>query len=378
MLPQMAPMGGIEGQTGENQRLSPITPTDKIIVAAAGPVFSFGLAVALAILVWAVGRPVSAADMTTQVGYVFLDSPAARAGILPGDIITEVDGMPVSRFAATGDVGETINWNIATTPKDTIPIVVNRNSEFLVLNVSPEAPAREGMGRKYLKQIGVLPASIPMVARVLPGSPAAKSGISSGDVLLSVNGQPLYSVLQVRDVLDKQKDPEPLEFAIRRNGNITAINVLPVLAADGSRLGIEWDQRGETAIYHESPVEQVYGSVASVFKTVEALFTKKSGVTVSHLSGPVGILHVYYLLFESPGGWMLVLWFSVLLNVNLAIMNMLPLPVLDGGHIAMAIVEVLSGREIPYKAQKLMGTACAFILLGFMAYVTFYDVLDIL
>src|SRR5687767_14626232 len=98
-LPQMAPMEMLEGKTeASREELPPVSALDKIIVAFAGPLFSFGLAVLFALIVYWVGRPVSEAEMTTLIGYVEKDSPAEQAGLKVGDRILEVDGKPVSKF----------------------------------------------------------------------------------------------------------------------------------------------------------------------------------------------------------------------------------------------------------------------------------------
>jgi len=377
-LPQMGAMETIEGKT-ELARHGDVSPLDKAIVAAAGPAFSFLLAVILATVVWAVGRPVSSSDMTTRVGYVFKGEPAALAGMQAGDTILEVDGNKVSRFAANGHVGETIVWNIAATPHETIPILIDRNGSRLTLTVSPIAPERAGIGRKYLKQIGILPFGIPRVAKAIPGKPAAVAGIKSGDYLLSANGTPLLSAMMLRDFMDAETGEKPILFSVRTGDVTRDVEVMPAIPKGENlpRIGIEWDLRGETTNYHQLPGAQIYGSFMTVVKTVEALFSKGTGVNVSHLSGPVGIMRVYYLLFESPEGWRLVLWFSVLLNVNLAVMNLLPLPVLDGGHIVMAGFEAWRGKPLSRGVMEAMGLCCAVVLLGFMLYVSFYDVLDI-
>src|SRR5437764_4119152 len=109
-LPQMATMEAIEGK-GESsgQPLPPISAKDKIIVAVAGPLFSFLLALAFAVIVWIVGRPVSETETTTTIGYVEKDGPADKAGLRPGDRILEADGRRVSKFMGMGD---SVTWNI--------------------------------------------------------------------------------------------------------------------------------------------------------------------------------------------------------------------------------------------------------------------------
>src|SRR5262245_62864280 len=103
-LPQMAPMEAIEGKNeAPRENLPPISALDKIIVAFAGPLFSFSLALLFAVVVWVIGRPVGEADATTVIGYVRKGSPAERAGLRPGDRILKVDGYRVSRFSGIGD-----------------------------------------------------------------------------------------------------------------------------------------------------------------------------------------------------------------------------------------------------------------------------------
>jgi regulator of sigma E protease len=95
------------------------------------------------------------------------------------------------------------------------------------------------------------------------------------------------------------------------------------------------------------------------------------------LSGPIGIGRIYYLLFQSERGWQLALWFSVILNVNLAILNMLPIPVLDGGHIVLAIIESVRRKPVNMRVLEVVQTSCAALIIGYMLYITFFDVQDL-
>ena len=131
------------------------------------------------------------------------------------------------------------------------------------------------------------------------------------------------------------------------------------------------------SLSHPNPVEQVYNSVTSTLNTIGAVASPKSEIGPQHMSGPLGIGRVYYLLFQSERGWQLALWFSVILNVNLAILNMLPIPVLDGGHIVLAIIESIRRKPVNIRLLEVIQTACAALIIGYMLYVTFFDVQDL-
>src|SRR3954451_4551840 len=126
-LPQMATMETIEGK-GESsgQPLPQISALDKIIVAFAGPLFSFLLALAFAVVVMVVGRPVGEAETTTTIGYVEKDSPAEKADLRPGDRILTVDGRPVSKF---GGMGDSVVWRIVSSEGTAMPIKVEREGK---------------------------------------------------------------------------------------------------------------------------------------------------------------------------------------------------------------------------------------------------------
>jgi regulator of sigma E protease len=378
-IPQLAPMEAIEGKTDEKgEDLPPARPLDKIIVAAAGPAASLGLAFLFACVVWFVGRPVSEAETTNQIGYVLEGGPAARAGLQAGDRILSVNGHPVKRINGMGRMGDSVAWNVAVSSAPVIPIRFERDGKERVVEVEPLVQPRSGWGRKNLRQIQIIPAVTPMVARVFSNSPAEQAGLRSGDLVVAANDRPLLSQPALAEILNTTKGA-PVKLTIRRGGADFPVTVTPRIpeGEKQARIGIQWDERGVVALVHPGPLVQIKSSILTMWETISAVTDRRSEVGVQQLSGPVGIMRVYYLLFQNPMGWQLALWFSVVLNVNLAIMNLLPLPVLDGGHILLALIEWICGHPIHQKTLEVVQSAFAMLLIGAMLYISFFDVSDL-
>ncbi|MDB6147732.1 MAG: regulator of sigma protease [Spartobacteria bacterium] len=375
-LPQLAPMDIIEGKADlDRSKLPPVSAFDKIIVAIAGPLFSLILAFVFACLVWTFGYPVSESDMTTVVGYVEKDSPAGKAGIRPGDKILEVDGKPVQRFSGMND---SVTWNVVRSEGETIPFVVERAGQKLNFNVAPYKAEKRGWRRKSIRQVLIYPAVTPVVQKVLPDSPAAAAGLLAGDIIRGFNGASIYNPLALTDYIESHPD-ETITLQIARGDKLIETKVTPRLLPKQSKplIGVQWDVTGRLALAHPSPLEQVYNSVTSTVNTITAIMSPKSDVKLQHLSGPVGIVRIYYLLFENEHGWQLALWFSVILNVNLAIINMLPIPVLDGGHIVLGIIESVRRKPLNTRVLEIVQGTCTAVIIAVILYTTFFDVQDL-
>jgi regulator of sigma E protease len=453
-LPQLAPMEALEGQTEiPKEQLKPISPLDKIIVAFAGPLFSFLLAIVFAVAVYQIGRPMAEHEGTVVIGDVEEGSPAEKVGLKPGDEIKSIDDIPVSRFAGQGQ--DAIMWRIVRSEGDAIKMTVKRDGQIQTFHPTPVIPDTAFYARKATRKIGIGPAVTPRVGEVKATGPAKEAGLQKGDLITHINDQELYRPFGISDYLRdhpgesvtltverngqilkvpfkpgkpsvtyvledspaaragikpgdrllklddtvpasssavvshiRNRGKQPLVLTVERGGTaLPSITVTPAENADEKRLmigagfeddlGFIPDLYGRGRTVHQGPWEQIRVSVGAIVSTIDAVASSKSDIKLQHMGGPVMMMNVYYRLFEQNEGWKLALWFSVLLNVNLALLNMLPLPVLDGGHITLAILEAIRRKPVNTRILEWIQTACALLIIGFMLFVTFYDVQDV-
>jgi regulator of sigma E protease len=379
-LPQMAPMEALEGGDKPEKPLPPITPLDKIIVAFAGPLFSMLLALLSAVVVWKVGKP---ADFIPSqvIGFLEPGSPAAKAGLQVGDKIVAINGEPVNGFAGSL---QSISERIILSRGQQIRYTIERpgESQPILVESGFETEKTRWFQRRGLRQVGIEPAGAAIVGGVSPNSPAADVGLKKGDRIVSVDGQKLFSLAQFSQHLrDVKWRTVKLEVA-SPNGEIRQVEVTPERpikpAGRDPMVGISWDGAGEVdiRIVHPGPFRQVKDSLHMMWVTITSVVAKDSNIGVDHLSGPVGIAKMQYQLLQMDDGWRRILAFMVLFNVNLAVLNMMPFPVLDGGHITLALLEKIFGRPVKARPLEILQTACALALISLMLFVTSKDIGD--
>ena len=385
-LPQMAPMETIEGKSDTpREELPPASPGQKIIVAFAGPLFSFGLAVVFACIVWGVGKPSTYSEKTTTIGYALPGGPAAKAGLQSGDVIKSVNGRKVSRWMGVGDG---VTWAIITSTVTPLTMEIERNGQNMSFEVTPivdPTQKHHWWERSMPPKIQIAPEEKDIVVdKALPNSPAFVAGLKKGDKLTGLDGVPLRSSSAIYQHL-KDSPTVPMNFTVVRGNETLSMTVKPEkpispkeLPKEGPQtdIGIELDNKVDVVLDHPTPWNQVAESVDMVRGTLLALITPHSNVGPSLLSGPLGIMNIFFAVLSSENGWRMALWLAVVINVNLALLNLFPLPILDGGHILLSIIEWIRRRPLSMSFLEPVQTVCAFILIGYMLYITFFDVQD--
>lgn len=382
-LPQLEDMQAVEGEV-ENlpKNLKPLKPLDKVIIAAAGPLFSLLLAYAFAFVVWGVGKPVGEIPGTT-IGFVPEGTPAAEAGLLPGDVVTAVDGRPVTKWV--GNM-EGVKELVAMSEHETIKLSVDRraadgSTEHLTIESSYRLPETKWWQRGGLRQIGISPAAPTLIASVVPDSPAALAGLKPGEEITAVNGTPVHSPMAVVAASEKGT---PLLLTLRAaDGSERTSELTPVIPQNWQGLegavpvlGIAWDSREALRTEYPTPQAQVNQGFKFMGDTLVKVAAPGSSVGMEHLSGPVGIGNYLFQMLSAEHGWKLILWFAVILNVNLAVLNILPLPIVDGGHVVLGCLEMIFRRPVGGKILNGIQYGFLMILLAFFLFVTFKDVGD--
>ncbi|MEO7297581.1 MAG: RIP metalloprotease RseP [Verrucomicrobiota bacterium] len=363
-LPQMVTSQQLEGAaTDPQEKLPPVSPLSKILVALAGPMMNVIFAIAIASLIYFVGLPI--AVNPSIVGYVDPVSPEFKLGVREGDRILKVDGKFVKSWQEVQMATILARTNI-------VPVVMERNGIQDTYNLATEKNELVGV-----KILNLDPKDHPAIAQVLPGSVAEKAGLQVNDTFLSFAGVPILGQEQLVGLI-KKRPGQPSDLEIMRGKEKMKFTVTPQIdpSTKAGRLGVALTP-STTTVYQvqrpgPTPKEQILGVLEMMGNTFGALFHhKETGIGAKDLSGPVGILS--NLAVQVNTDYRLALSFMVLLNINLALLNLLPIPVLDGGHILMALYEAVTRRKISVRLVEYTTTAFAILLISFMLYVTFFD-----
>jgi regulator of sigma E protease len=391
-LPQMITSEAIEGGNKTGEPLPPASPISRILVAMAGPAMNMVFAFAIATFIYFVGLPMLVNP--SVIGYVEPDSAEAKLGIQAGDRVVQVDGQPVHTW-------QEVLQTTALARTNTLNVVIEHNGERKSYQL--EAKASETAG---LKLLNLDPQEHPTVMRVRPGMPAEAAGVQRGDIVMKFAGVPIWGTEQFIKLVQSRPDqasemvvergPQKQKVTLTITPRVGSVESEPGFfsklfarfskkSAPGKTaepekkhgfVGIEFHTPSAYEVQKPGPlpwdqVNEVWSRTIGVFSAL--IHSKQTGVSAKDLSGPIGIFAM--LSIQVKVDYRLALSFLVLLNINLAILNMLPLPVLDGGHILMALVEAIFRRPVPVKLQEYATTVFAVLLISFMVFVSYHDIL---
>lgn len=379
LLPQLADLGPIEGEsTADVAKLPPISYATKMIVFVAGATFNVLFAFALACIISVVGLPESSMTATTRIGYVAktLDgpdsakspSPALQAGFRAGDIVRAIDGKTVTDWQDLMQTLITTNGRTADGQPRTV-FTVERNGELLDLPVNPRLS-----GDEKFRKIGIAPGFELIAYKITPKSLAEVAGVRAEDELVSLNGVKIYSTETFYETLAAQPSA-PSTLVVRRAGRELTLTLPPhdatTTVAAAKALGIV-DFTTGFRMTHPSPFTQITAPILMTVRTLWSLINPSSDIGLSKLAGPVGIARIFHSAAEA--GFRAVLMFTILININLAVFNLLPIPVLDGGQMLFATIGKLRGRALPVNFIMTAQSVFMVLLFSMVIYVSYFDV----
>ncbi len=370
------PLGGYVKMAGENPDDQRSGSDDEFLskpkwqrfqVMIMGPAMNIILAIVVMTFVLYQGAEVPAYEQHAPViATVSSDSPAERAGIEVGDRILEVSERPVETWE---------DFFISVMPRagQEIPVTVTRDSERLTVNVTPEAKSQFEMG-----DIGVLPEMNSQVRRVSPGAPADLSGIAPGDVIVGVNGETITQERPLIQTINQSADIE-ITLMIRREGREIEISVTPEKRGDIGLIGVElspYELRTIQPGFLQSFVmslERNRDWSGLIFQTLGGLLTRET--SPKQLMGPVAIAQLSGGAAEV--GCVALFTLMAMISLNLGILNLLPIPVLDGGHIFIMALEGITRRDFSVRLKEKVMLVGFVLLMTLMLTVIYNDLMRI-
>jgi regulator of sigma E protease len=365
------PLGGYVKMAGENPDDRRTGQPDEFLsrskwerfqILIMGPVMNIVLAVVVMAVVLAQGAEVPVyQDQPPVVGAVLDDSAAERAGIRVGDRILSVDDDPVETW-------EDLFIAISTRAGREVPLALMRDGQMQVVRATPQSQTQYEVG-----SLGVLPDINPIVSSVIAGEPAERAGIKAGDLVLSVNGVRMASRSQLIEVISKNGG-RSIDLTLQRGDQQIQVSATPVQRGDRGLLGIyvgEPTRHVDPTLFEaiQMSVDRNIEFSGLIFRTLGGLFVGET--SPRQLMGPVAIAQLSGESAEA--GWVALFTLMASISLNLGLLNLLPIPVLDGGHILIMAVEGIARRDFSMAVKEKMLLAGFVLLMALMVTVIYND-----
>jgi regulator of sigma E protease len=343
----------------------------RFIVVAAGPFMNIVLAVALVTGLYMYAFPKQVQTVNPTVTALAPNSPAVKAGVEPGDKIVEIGGKKNPTW-------DDIFMKEAFSANHPLPVVVDRHGRDLKLTVVPRVDPKEGIG-----VAGWGGEQNVQVMQVVSGSPAATAGLRAGDRLLDVDGKPVVSSETVQQAVI-HSDGKPIEFTLMRSGKMETAWITPQRNDDKQlpwRVGILAGSKPRTQIvrlgFPQAFVQSLnfnQENATMIFKVLGSIVEQR--VSPKAIAGPIGIAQMSNQAAQE-GPWTF-LFLMAIISLNLAIVNLLPIPILDGGTLLMLIVEILLHREVSVQVKEAVFKLGFVFIMMILVFVIYNDISRIL
>ena len=343
----------------------------RLIIAMAGPTMNIVLALALVTGLFMVRYPKPAdPNAPAVVGNVLPDSPAAKAGIREGDIIAGLEGVERPNW-------ETIALKEISSANRPLRVTLERKGRRWETIVTPALDEKSGMG-----VAGWADQSEVQIANVSPGMPAEQAGLRRGDIMLAINGIAIRSRFKLQEVI-RNSGGKPVRVEFLREGRRQAVEIQPVFAdLDGTgrwMIGAFFEDRvvftrlGFPEALAESVRYNVKGATL-IYQFLRGLIEQR--VSAKSVHGPIGIAQLSGdAAREGPFAF---IGLMAMVSLNLAVINLLPIPVMDGGVILMLLIETAMRRDMSLPVKEAVFKLGFVFLMMVMAFVLYNDIARIL
>ena len=357
-----------DARTGASDEFLSKTKWQRFQVLVMGPVMNLALAVVVMTLVLLQGAKIPAFEESSViVGGFASDSVAPAAGVLVGDRIVAVDEKEVPTW-------KQFYLAVATRANRQVRLTIERDGKRIERQVVPAAIDRFETGA-----IGVMPVTHPQIAEVRKGQPGDEGGLRAGDVVMAAAGEASPSRERLIELI-QQHDGKSLKLDVLRDRAPQTLTLVPRVLDGQVRIGATITS-AELRTVEPGPIDAFKLSVKQnwewttlIFETLGGLFTRQT--SVKQLMGPVAIADLSGTAAQQDS-WIPLFTLMAMISLNLGLLNLMPIPVLDGGHIAILLLEGVSRRDFSMKVKEKMLLAGFVLLLMLMATVIYNDLMRI-